>query len=135
MSKPDIAQCGMSSRGFTLIEIMVALAVLALSGIALLNNVNQATRDFSVLRDKSSALGIAEYTLNSVLLEPDFPDTGSQEDVVLVGNREWRVQVEISETPNEKVRRIDVTLQPGDATERERQIATVLLSGFVAKLD
>ena len=47
------------SRGFTLIEIMVALAVLALSGIALLSNINQATRDLARLEDKRVALNLA----------------------------------------------------------------------------
>ena len=66
-------------RGFTLIEIMVALAVLSLSGIALLTNIGQASRDLAVLNDKIVAIGIAEYALNSVLIQKDYPEPGSDE--------------------------------------------------------
>ena len=41
------------SSGFTLIEIMVAVAVLALSGVALLGNIGQATRDLATISDKA----------------------------------------------------------------------------------
>ena len=47
------------NSGFTLIEIMVALAVLAISGVALLGNIGQATTDLTKLEDKVDALVLA----------------------------------------------------------------------------
>lgn len=124
-------QTGMKSRnGFTLIEIMVAVAVLGLSSVALLGNIGQATRDLSVLHDKMEALHIAEYALNAVLLDQTFPESGNEEKLITRAGREWRVEVEISETPNEKMRRIDVTVRPTGANLSGKQQATVLLSGF-----
>ncbi len=119
-----------SKHGFTLIEIMVALAVLALSSVALLGNIGQATRDLGVLGDKAEALGIAEYTLNAVLLQRDFPEPSSDEEIITHADREWRVEVNVSETPNEKMRRIDVLVRPNERQRLGEQPATVLLSGF-----
>ena len=119
-----------SSQGFTLIEIMVAVAILALSGVALLGNIGQATRDLSVLNDKVEALHIAEYTLNGVLLQQDFPELANEEEVVTHAGREWRVELSVSETTNEKMRRIDVMVQPHDKRIGSIQTATILLSGF-----
>lgn len=124
-----------SNKGFTLIEIMVAVAILALSGVALLTSISQATTDLEKLNDKLIALNIAEYTLNSILLIEEFPDTAKEEDTVVQGDREWRVQVEISDTPNESVRRIDVSVRPSEQLRSfDHNSATILLSGFRADI-
>ena len=122
-------------RGFTLLEIMVALAVLALSGIALLNNVNQATRNMSVLQDKTEALQIAEYTLNTFMIDDKYPELGSSIDIVRIAQRDWRVQIEVGETANDRMRRIDITVQPYDSELGRPTSTSVLLSGFLADLE
>ena len=117
-------------KGFTLIEIMVAMAVLALSGVALLGNIGQATRDLSVLSDKAEALHIAEYALNMALLEEAFPEPTNEEETITHAGREWRVELTVSDTPNDKVRRIDVMVRPDVRQRGVGQSATILLSGF-----
>ena len=120
------------NSGFTLIEIMVALAVLAISGVALLGNIGQATTDLSKLEDKVDALVLAEYTLNAVLLEPSFPDLINDEQLVQLSGRDWRVKLTVSEMPREDVRRIDVMVS-AEMTEvvlDRGDYNTVILSGF-----
>ena len=116
--------------GFTLIEIMVAVAVLALSGVALLGNIGQATRDLSTISDKADALYIAEYALNMALLERGFPDTTNEEETITHAGRDWRVELIVSETPNNNMRRIDVMVRPSERRLGSNQTATILLSGF-----
>ncbi|MFB1002270.1 MAG: type II secretion system minor pseudopilin GspI [Pseudomonadales bacterium] len=118
------------NSGFTLIEIMVAVAVLALSGVALLGNIGQATRDLATISDKAEALYIAEYALNTALLQKDFPDTTNEEETITHAGREWRVELIVSETPNEKMRRIDVMVRPNERRLGSTQSATILVSGF-----
>ena len=122
------------NRGFTLLEIMVALAVLALSGIALLSNVNQATNQMARLDEKLVALNVAEYVLNTVLIKEEMPELGSDEEIVKLAERDWRVELTVSETENEDVRRVDVLVRPYDTTQSGELPATVLLSGFQTNL-
>ncbi|MBT8139038.1 MAG: type II secretion system minor pseudopilin GspI [Gammaproteobacteria bacterium] len=119
-----------SLAGFTLIEVLVALAILAMSGIALMSNVGQATADLGKLNDKVVALGIAEYAINTVLIQEDFPELGSDQQNITLADREWSVELSISETPNEKVRRIDALVRPEGEVLARQEYATVLLSAF-----
>ncbi|MEE3239630.1 MAG: type II secretion system minor pseudopilin GspI [Pseudomonadota bacterium] len=120
------------NSGFTLIEIMVALGVLAISGVALLGNIGQATTDLTKLEDKVDALVLAEYTLNAVLLEHSFPDLINDEQLVQRSGRDWRVKLTVSETPREDVRRIDVMVSPQTTEVVLGRVGynTVMLSGF-----
>ena len=122
-------------RGFTLVEVMVALAVLSLSGIALLSTVSQATSDLGKLNEKVVALGIAEYALNAALIANEIPELGSDEETVTLANRDWSVEIIVSETPNEKVRRIDAMVRPQGVILQRQDFATVLLSGFRTDLE
>lgn len=121
--------------GFTLVEIMVAIAILGLVGVTLVSNANRSTRDISLMRDKIEALSIAEYALNNVLIHKDMPAYGSDEEVIDRANRRWLVELNISETLNERVRRIDVLVKPYESLGGGAERTTVLLSGFKTDLE
>lgn len=120
--------------GFTLVEIMVALAVLAISGVAILSTISQATTDLSKLDDKLVALNIAQFTVDSVLVTNEYPQLGKEDTVVTRADRDWLVQIEVSQTENENVRRIDVRVLPESAEYAKQDSATVLLSAFMADI-
>ncbi len=119
-----------TSRGFTLVEIMVAVAILGLVGVTLVTNANRSTRDIVQMRDKIEALSIAEYALNSALIRDDAPDIGRDEELIDRADRRWLVELEVSETLNERVLRLDVLVRPYERSESGQDRATVLLSGF-----
>lgn len=123
-----------NNAGFTLIEIMVALSILAISGVALLSTISQATSDLSKLNDKLIALNLAEYSINNILIRQEFPELGSEEEVITLGDREWSVEIEISKTPNEDVRRIDALVKPYQTEQFQKQSATILLSAFMSDI-
>lgn len=122
------------AKGFTLVEIMVAVAILGFTSIALILSVGQATSDVSRLNQKLVALSLADYALNSVLVKEEFPELGSNEDIIVLGEDEWLVSVTVSETPNNQVRRIDAMVRPKGEILNRQIAATVLLSGFRADI-
>lgn len=123
------------SRGFTLLEIMVALAILALSGVALLGKVNQSIRGLSDINDRSIALSIAESKLNELLMLDEALPIGNKEDIMQFGGREWYLDVEVSTTGNTAMQRIDISITERDgergaepSNAEPRRLLT--LSGF-----
>jgi len=121
-------------RGFTLIEIMVALAVLALSGVALMMTMGQASTDLGKLSEKMIALNVAEYAINTLRVKRELPELGSDEEIVQLNEREWRVELTVSKTGNENVRRIDALVYPYGSEYGKQSSATVLLSAFMSDI-
>lgn len=120
-----------SSRGFTLIEVMVALVVVALALPALLTLVMNQLDGTAMIREKTKAFWVAENQLTRLRLQHSqltgfTPPQTSNGEVDLAGEAwYWRIDLEDSGTPN--LPRVVVSV--ARASEREDVIAT--LSGFI----
>jgi len=115
-------------RGFTLLEILIALVVLALSLGAVIKAAGDYTNNQSWLRDRTLATWVARNVLNEFQLEGAWPGVGEKKGTREMGNREWRWLARISQTEEQQLRRLDVEVLPADADEDE-PITT--LSGFL----
>lgn len=121
------------SGGFTLVEIMIALAIFAVVSSALIKNVGMAAKQAGILQERTLAYWVAENHLNRVRLEahgvePEFPAIGTNRQPVTMADREWTLKVNVESTENELVRRIEVdVMAEGD----DRSLAT--LTGFIGR--
>ena len=57
-------------KGFTLLEVMVATAIMAIAVVALLGGLTQSVNNASRLRERDIVTGLAKQQLNELLLEP-----------------------------------------------------------------
>jgi general secretion pathway protein I len=114
------------AAGFTLIEIVVAVAVLAFALGALITGMGRYAGNAATLREKTVALWVAHNRLTEIGLEAAWPDLGASDGVVEMAGLEWRWDVAVVETPDPRVRRVDITVQPKGA-----QGASTELSSFV----
>lgn len=114
--------------GFTLIEVLVAVAILAVAMGALISGMARYADNAGVMREKTLALWVAHNRLTELDLEPGWPATGKSDGDVELAGVEWRWFVEVLETPDPDVRRIDIRVR---AKGRDGDVAT--LSSFVSK--
>lgn len=117
-------------RGFTLVEVMVALAIFAIAALVFLKNATLMVQQQQRLEEKTLALWLAENRLAELRLSQPWPPIGSTETEVTSAQREWRISTEVSETALPTLRKVLVTVrQP--AADEDRILAS--LTGFMGE--
>lgn len=104
-------------RGFTLIEVLAALVIVSLGMMAVIQAVSQTASNSSYLRDKTLAHWVAMNRLTEVRLEQGAPKVDKTSDDVEMAGREWRWTMEVTQTPVETMRRIDISVRPAEAED------------------
>lgn len=122
----------MAVAGFTLLEVLVALGVLALTMGAVIKAVGGYTANQSYLRDRTLAVWVARNVLVEQQLENAWPGVGEFKGTTDMGKREWRWLVRVTQTEEAELRRLDVEVQTIDA---DAQQPLAVLSGFLWQPD
>ena len=94
--------------GFTLIEILVALAVLAIAVAAVVTAVSGHVSNAAYLRDRTLAHWVAMNKVTELQVGGDWPEPGVQQGDSLMAAQEWSWQVKASKTEDADVLRLDV---------------------------
>jgi general secretion pathway protein I len=97
-------------RGFTLIEVMVALAIVALSLTAVTAAMSQMIDAGNAMRDRTYASWIAQNRIAELRLLATTPDVGASNGEVEYANAEWAWRAVVSETGVDDLLRIDVSV-------------------------
>lgn len=100
--------------GFTLLEVLVALAVVAIALAALARVGAQSLDVQSRLEAQTMALWVADNLISELRLEPPGPNARQQGQVEL-GGRAWYWDVLVQPAPGDQMLRVDVAVydQPG----------------------
>lgn len=100
----------MHNKGFTLIEVLIALAILSIALTAIIKATTQNIRDTHYIQTKTIANWVGMQVMNEALVGfvklPEAPSHLDQETMMLGQNYEW--QAELSETPNPHIKEIHV---------------------------
>lgn len=118
---------GVRMCGFTLLEVLAALVIVALGMMAVIQAVSQTASNSAYVRDKTIAHWVAMNQLTETRLQRTPPKVDTTSDEVEMAGRTWRWTMTVSQTPVETMRRIDVSVRPADADEKS-SMATI--TGF-----
>lgn len=115
-------------RGFTLVEVLVALAVVAITLTAGLQATGALTRAATRQTDQWLAQLCAENELTRLRLARQLPGVGDTAAPCLQAGHSLQVQLSVMPTPNPNFRRVDaVVVGPVDGREvRLLTLSTVL---------
>ena len=121
------------ASGFTLIEVLIALAVFAAVGITLAKNVSTVVLQTSRMQEKALAWSVASNVANNrfIRVEDESPieRTGRKTQEVLQANRSWFVETTLRSTDNEDLKALTVSVSDADTPDD----ALVTLNTFVGR--
>ena len=101
-----------AENGFTLIEMLVALAIFSLAALALLRLGGATATNSASLSDQAIAQTVARNIAVETLTDPQPPAFGaSQGDAVNAGRR-WRWTRTVSRSPEARIQQIEILVQP-----------------------
>lgn len=115
-------------RGFTLLEVLVALAILSIGVLAAMRALTMVTQSAAELRDRQLADWIAQNRLAELRAQGVFPAIGTGEGVAVQAGRSFKWQQEVKPTPNPLFRRVDVRVFADSGDN-----ALAQLSGFAVQ--
>ena len=116
------------TKGFTLLEVMVALAIVALSLTAVAASMNQMIGSATAMQERTYASWIAQNKIAEMRLANVMPEVRTTSGEVEFGNTRWIWRAVVSETGVANFRRIDVTVSNEND---EYEIRTV--TGFIGE--
>lgn len=138
MSRCSAATCtpapGRRTAGFTLLELMVALAILAIALPAVMRAVGSATRQLDEVRLRTLAGWVADNRLAEHRARGDWLPVGRSEGRSEQGGLSFGWAEEVQATPNAQFRRVDISVWPLGAGGAGGDAAGPVLgrlSGFV----
>lgn len=90
--------------GFTLIEVMLAMAVFAIAGVSLLGVADNNYRHISHLEEQMFANWVASNQLVEVSLDKTWPPKNNRKGEVEMAGRTWYWQQKVVKTANKELR-------------------------------
>jgi len=126
------SQRPIAAGGFTLIEVLVALAIVTVGMAALLGTLSSAAGTATYLQDKTLAEWIALNQVSTVRLSAQLPSKGDSAGEVDYANRKWKWSQTVADLgmiPG--ALRIDVKVRPSDVIASEDNAWFASVSGVI----
>jgi general secretion pathway protein I len=122
--------CSDKRGGFTLVEVLVALAIISIALLAALRVAGAGTTSVGDLRARLLAGWVAENVLAEQRARGDWPPPGVQRGTQPQGGIEFVWREEVITTPNVMFRRVDIRVFMAP----EEAHALAHLTGFVVNM-
>lgn len=99
-----------SAKGFTLVEVLVALVILAVALSAMIKTASENTVNTAKLRDKYFASLVATNKINEIRAARTLPKSGTSNGNVDMARQSWHWNIKVDKTPDESLRKLTVDI-------------------------
>lgn len=120
---------GFHLAGFTLLEVMVALAIFATTALALMKIAMNYTQSIQQNELRTLAHFVAMNQATELRIEKEWL-TGSQSEDITEQGEQWRIQKQSYETISPDVQRIEIQVSHIDPDNAEKVQGVTTLSVF-----
>jgi general secretion pathway protein I len=107
-----------SQHGFTLIEVVVALAIVVVSFMALYGVIMQMVNATILMQEKTFASWVAFDRITEFRLKGEFTADTKSNGIAEMAGSTWIYSIEVKSTGSENIRQLIVTVAPEDEPER-----------------
>ncbi|WP_332819220.1 type II secretion system minor pseudopilin GspI [Sphingopyxis sp.] len=106
------ARSSADDRGFTLLEMLVALSVISIAALALVRLDAYAVRTAGDLDESTMAGIVAQNRAVELWTDPAPPTIGNSAVGVANAGRNWRIEQRVAKTADDALLRIDLIVRP-----------------------
>jgi general secretion pathway protein I len=113
-------------RGFTLIEVLVALSIVAIALFAGTQATSALARSSQRQTDLLLAQMCADNVLYAIRLSRQMPGVGDTDSECTQGGRVFKVQLQVRPTPNPSFRRVQAQVSDASSAYGIVQVSTIV---------
>lgn len=99
-----------SNNGFTLVEVLVALVLLAVALSAMIKTASENIVNTATLRNKYLASLIASNKVNEIRAVHTLPKTGNSNGNIELAKQNWHWKIKVDNTPDSNLRKLTVDI-------------------------
>jgi general secretion pathway protein I len=125
------AQAPHRAAGFTLIEVLVALAIVAIGMAAVLEALTSSANTAMYLQSKTFAEWVALNRVETVRLSGAVPGTGTSSDTIGYAGRNWEWRQKVTPTQIPGMVQIAVDVRPADSKASANRGWYATATGFM----
>jgi general secretion pathway protein I len=113
-----------SQRGFTLVEVVVALAIVIIAFMAMYGSMMQSVAATTLMQEKTIATWIAFDRITELRINNEFPEDDESTDEIEMAGTEWVYTIRIIPTESEDILRVIVRVAPVEEPDNILGIAS-----------
>jgi general secretion pathway protein I len=111
-------------QGFTLIEVMVALAIVIIAFMAMYGSMMQVVAATTLMQEKTIATWIAFDRITELRVMNEFPDDDESSGEIEMAGNDWVYSINIKATESENLRQVIVKVAPAQDPDNTLGLAT-----------
>ena len=120
-------------KGFTLLEVLVALVFVAIVLTGLVKGVGENVNNANELQDKTFAQWVAVNKINEWRLQNLFPAISRTTGEQMMGEREWYWASQVIKTEDKNIRRVELSVYKDEESRNKNLQPVIRLTSFLSK--